>query len=95
MPREPTRVEVPDPFYRISGTCVVLRDVASDEVEEVEPKPFRVEAAVLNGALFGNPVLHSMREYLNRVIKLCELAEVGVSSSADKVVPVEGNQIKD
>ena len=91
LPRLPTRLEMPDPFYSISGTCVVLRDVASDEAEEVEPEAFGVEPAVLNRALFGNPVLHSMREYLNRVNKLRELAEIGAFSSANEVVPVVGD----
>ena len=95
LPREPTRLEMPDPYYRISGTCVVLRDVASDEAEEVEPKAFSVEPAILNRALFGNPVLHSMREYLNRVNKLRELAEIGVSSSTNEVVPVVGDGLAD
>lgn len=94
-PREPTRFEMPDPYYNISGTCVVLRDVASDEAEEVEPKAFSVEPAVLKTALFGNPVLHSMREYLNRVKNLYELSEVGISSSTNEVVPAVGDGVND
>lgn len=74
---------------------MVLRDVASDEAEEVEPEAFGVEPTVLNGALFGNPVLHSMREYLNRVNKLRELAEIGAFSSANAVVPVVGDELAD
>ena len=70
---------------------MVLRDVASDEAEEVEPKAFGVEPAVLNTALFGNPVLHSMREYLERVNKLHALAETGVSSSTNKIAPALGD----
>ena len=70
IPTELVDAEVPDPIYTTSGTCIILRDVSPDDADDVLPAAFLVDPEVLSQVLFGNPILHSMREYLDRVTTL-------------------------
>ena len=58
---------LPDPYYGFSGTCIVLRDMAPEDPNIVDIQAFTIDPAVLTRVIFGNLLLHSMAEYLNRV----------------------------
>ncbi|MCJ1249615.1 hypothetical protein MMC30_006841 [Trapelia coarctata] len=69
-PAEAVDWELPDPYYSLSGTCILLRDTAPDDPDALDIQPFTLEPEALNKALFGNLMLHSMTEYCDRIIVL-------------------------
>ncbi|KAL7274318.1 hypothetical protein RUND412_002790 [Rhizina undulata] len=77
VPQPPTTSEtseitptwrLPLPSYFNSGKLVILRDVAPEDAEEVDAKPFTVNQTKLSTTVFGNPAVHRMSEYLNRIM---------------------------
>lgn len=69
-PAEAVDWDLPDPYYSFSGTCILLRDTAPDDADVLDIQAFSAEPAMLNKALFGNLMLHSMTEYRDRIIML-------------------------
>jgi len=72
--RHPGRVfQPPNPVFRVSGAeCVVLRDNDSEDVDAVGWNAVVVQPHVLERKLFGNPGVHHMVDYLERVQYLCK-----------------------
>ncbi|RYP48538.1 hypothetical protein DL768_005577 [Monosporascus sp. mg162] len=63
----PEGFTVPAPVFRVSGSCIVLRDNDPDNVDDVGWNAVTIRADKLERKLFGNPALHPMAEYLKRV----------------------------
>jgi hypothetical protein len=65
--------EVPAPYLRISGTCVLLKeneddgDEDEDGDEEVSWTAYEVEPSDVERAFFGDHRKHMMTEYVRRV----------------------------
>ncbi|KAK0649819.1 Alpha/Beta hydrolase protein [Cercophora newfieldiana] len=69
--------ELPLPVLRLSGTCIVLRDV-SDTLEHVDWRAATVQPEILERKLFGNPVAHHMATYV-KAIEASHLASAEIS----------------
>ncbi|KAF2144353.1 uncharacterized protein K452DRAFT_223300 [Aplosporella prunicola CBS 121167] len=69
----PASLELPVSQYIWSGRCIILRDVAPDESDKIDIKPFEVQLEILRNILFGNPIMHSMTLYLERILLQREL----------------------
>ncbi|KAK3292178.1 Alpha/Beta hydrolase protein [Chaetomium fimeti] len=66
----PDGFTLPDPILRVSGSCVVLRDIDCDDVEVEGWDAVAVPAEKLEAKLFGNIAMHGMKNYLERVQSL-------------------------
>ncbi|KAH8812912.1 Alpha/Beta hydrolase protein [Xylogone sp. PMI_703] len=64
---------VPDPVFRVSGPCVILRDNDPDFMDMVGWNAVMIEAEVLERKIFGNPSAHHMEDYLRRIESIEEL----------------------
>jgi hypothetical protein len=61
---------IPTPLYISSGDLVVLR-CENDENGEIKTiSPLRVNNSILQTVLFGDPVMHSMTMYEDRVQRI-------------------------
>lgn len=58
---------VPTPVLRVSGTCVVMKEVDADAVDGIGFEAFEVPPENVEDSLFGNPLAHLMDEYIERV----------------------------
>ncbi|RYO88023.1 hypothetical protein DL764_008782 [Monosporascus ibericus] len=63
----PNCFTVPAPVFRVSGSCIILRDNDCDNVDAVGWNAVTIRADKLERKLFGNPALHLKTEYLERV----------------------------
>lgn len=61
---------VPPPVLYGSGDCLILRDADRNSADSAEIDACIVERRVLDTKLFGNPFVHSMKIYLERIEKL-------------------------
>lgn len=68
--RYPKGFCVPEPAFRMSGCCVVLQDVEPDNVAATGWQALTAQADVVEKKLFGNPLVHNMGHYLERVEEL-------------------------
>lgn len=68
--RYPDGVQVPQGHYRASGNTVILRDVNPDDENADNIKPYTTGSHLLERKLFGNPFVHSMNEYLERIERM-------------------------
>ncbi|KAL8365200.1 hypothetical protein RB595_004146 [Gaeumannomyces hyphopodioides] len=59
-------LQVPKPILRLSGTCVVLRDVC-EKIEHTEWRAAVVKPEVLEGKLFGDVTMHHVDNYVKRI----------------------------
>ena len=57
---------VPAPFYKTSGSCVVLREKKGDDDKDIYTA-YDINAERLEQAFFGDPEAHKMQKYLERV----------------------------
>lgn len=67
---QPDGFTIRDPILRVSGSCVVLRDIDCDDVEVKGWDAVAVPAEKLEAKLFGNTSIHRMKHYLERVENL-------------------------
>ena len=58
---------VPDPVLRLSGQCVLLRDLSPNDFDI---GAYSVDADAIQKKLFGNPLEHFMIEYRARVYRV-------------------------
>ena len=65
--RYPDGVHVPQGHFRASGNPVILRDVDPNDEDASDIKPYTTDSHLLERKLFGNPFVHSIREYLERI----------------------------
>ena len=65
--RYPGGVHVPQGHFRASGNTVILRDVDPNDENASDIKPYTTDSHLLEKKLFGNPFVHSIREYLERI----------------------------
>jgi hypothetical protein len=72
----PDGFKIPDPTLRISGNCVILMDADPEDAKETVVRARGAEAQVVEKKLFGNPFVHLMVEYLERVERLAEAAQI-------------------
>jgi len=63
---------IPAPVLRVSGDCVVLREVAPDDEHGLGVDALKVEGDLVEQRLFGDPFVHLKDVYLNRVQLLAE-----------------------
>ena len=57
---------MPAPFYKTSGSCVVLREKKGDDDKDIYTA-CDINAERLEQAFFGDPEAHKIRKYLERV----------------------------
>ncbi|OZJ04123.1 hypothetical protein BZG36_02822 [Bifiguratus adelaidae] len=69
---------VPPPRLRVSGTCVVLRDVDPHDAEQMALQACITNSEVVEKKLFGNPYVHPMKVYLERVKELGVVANATI-----------------
>ncbi|KAL9615894.1 MAG: hypothetical protein Q9160_009180, partial [Pyrenula sp. 1 TL-2023] len=67
---DPPGYIVPTPKLRVSGPCLVLRDVDPDDPDETAIAAVDVEAKHLESRMFGNFLLHSLSIYIKRIEQL-------------------------
>ena len=65
--RYPDGVKVPQGHFTASGNTMILRDVDPNDENTNNIKPYTTDSHLLERKLFGNPFVHSMREYLERI----------------------------
>ena len=65
--RYPDGVHMPQGNFRASGNTVILRDVDPSDENASDIKPYTTDSHLLERKLFGNPFVHSIREYLERI----------------------------
>ncbi|EAQ89808.1 hypothetical protein CHGG_06427 [Chaetomium globosum CBS 148.51] len=67
-PKEPSNetLQVPEPVLRLSGTCIVLRDV-SEDIQQKKWRAVEVVPGVLERKLFGDPTMHHVGNYVDRI----------------------------
>jgi hypothetical protein len=65
-------VGIPNPEFRISGRCIVLQDKDETDVAEESVQANEFPPEDIEGALFGNILLHMMVEYDDRIQKLAK-----------------------
>ena len=65
--RYPDGVSVPQGHFRASGNTVILRDVDPDDENTNDIRAFTTDSHLLERKLFGNPFVHSIKEYLERI----------------------------
>ena len=85
----------PSPVLQGSGECVVLRDIDPDSINSTEYEACVVERSVLDTKLFGNPSVHQMSIYMERVENLLEKAKIhdiwtSVAEAFDEMDGFEG-----
>ncbi|KAL9024574.1 MAG: hypothetical protein Q9196_006418 [Gyalolechia fulgens] len=71
--RYPNGVEIPHGLFRASGHQVILRDADPDDLDSNNIEVYTTESSVLEKKLFGNPFVHPMKEYLDRIEGLGDL----------------------
>jgi hypothetical protein len=62
--------KVPPPLYIPSGELVVLRCENDEDGDIKTILPLRVDSSILQTVLFGDPVMHSMTMYEDRVQRI-------------------------
>ncbi|KAK3935139.1 hypothetical protein QBC46DRAFT_56486 [Diplogelasinospora grovesii] len=62
----PDGFRVPDPVFRASGTCVVLRDSDASDVKASGWIAVKIQEQMLHRKLFGNVSVHKWKQYLER-----------------------------
>ncbi|RYP15481.1 hypothetical protein DL765_005688 [Monosporascus sp. GIB2] len=62
----PHGFKVPDPVFRVSGPCIVLRDKDASDVDVREWNAVKIREEMLERKLFGNVGVHRKNEYLDR-----------------------------
>lgn len=65
--RYPNGVNVPQGHFTASGNTVILRDVDPNDENTNNIRPYTTESHLLARKLFGNPFVHFMSEYLERI----------------------------
>jgi hypothetical protein len=65
--KHPDGVQMPDPFFKISGNCILLRDPDPEDSNAEDIQPCMVASNIIESRLFGNPFVHGMKEYLSRI----------------------------
>ncbi|KXX79725.1 Tripartite motif-containing protein 51 [Madurella mycetomatis] len=70
----PNGFPLPNPVSRVSGSCIVLRDKDTENVDIVCYDAVTIQADKLERKLFGNPVLHEKKVYLERIRSLAKQA---------------------
>ncbi|KAL8895270.1 MAG: hypothetical protein Q9192_003743 [Flavoplaca navasiana] len=73
--RYPDGVIIPQGRFRASGHPVILRDADPEDWDSKNIAIYTTESHLLEKKLFGNPLVHSMKEYLARVEGLTNLGE--------------------
>lgn len=74
---------VPPPVLYGSGDGLILRDADRNLADSAEIEACIVERRVLDTKLFGNPFVHSMKIYLERIEKL--VGQAGVENLTETV----------
>ncbi|KAL8912275.1 MAG: hypothetical protein Q9172_007530, partial [Xanthocarpia lactea] len=62
-----------DVYVLASGHQVILRDADPDDLDSNNIQVYTTESSVLEKKLFGNPFVHPMKEYLDRIKGLGDL----------------------
>ena len=65
--RYPAGVQVPRGHFRPSGKTVIFRDVEPNDEDGNDIRPYITDTCLLEKKLFGNPFVHSIREYSERI----------------------------
>lgn len=65
--RYPDGIAIPRGTFRASGHPVILRDAEPDDLHSNLIEIHRTDSRILEQKLFGNPFIHPMREYLDRI----------------------------
>ncbi|KAI4231349.1 MAG: hypothetical protein LQ349_005674 [Xanthoria aureola] len=65
--RYPDGIAIPRGTFRASGHPVILRDAEPDDLHPNLIEIHRTDSRILQQKLFGNPFIHPMREYLDRI----------------------------
>ncbi|KAL9627367.1 MAG: hypothetical protein Q9204_006618 [Flavoplaca sp. TL-2023a] len=73
--RYPDGVVIPQGRFRASGHTVILKDAEPDDLDSKTIEIHTTESHLLEKKLFGNPLVHPMKEYLARVEGLTDLGE--------------------
>lgn len=73
---------MPAPFYKTSGSCVVLRKKKGADDKTIYTA-CDIDAEALEKRFFGNPNAHKMRKYLKRVKALKAEATARVAKERD------------
>ena len=64
------KLQAPEPVLRLSGTCIILRDIGGG-IREVKWKAVEVMPGVLERKLFGDPTMHDIDNYMDRIEAAC------------------------
>ncbi|KAL8649146.1 MAG: hypothetical protein Q9226_005697 [Calogaya cf. arnoldii] len=65
--RYPDGISIPRGTFRASGNPVILRDAEPDDLNSNHIEIHLTDSQTLEKKMFGNPFIHSMREYLDRI----------------------------
>ena len=71
--RYPGGFYVPSGRFRASGNTVILRDIDPDNEKGMDVKTYKTNSERVETKLFGNPFVHLMTEYLERIEQLASL----------------------